>query len=290
MVIIAEDGLATADAGSRQGNGKGSANGSASERSVTQRARAGAGRALEFVKGGEENVGGIERMLSVVGGAALVGLAARRRGPAGALGGLLGAVLLHRGATGHCMAYGALGVSTADGEDGLLVQQHGQAAVLDAQKAIKVVKSVTIDTPRADLYRFWRNFENLPRIMSHLESVEVLDDSRSRWTAKAPAGNHVTWEAEIINEVADRLIAWRSINEATVPNAGSVHFSDAPGGRGTEVKVVLEYEPPAGPLGRLVRKLFKEEPETQVREDLRRFKAVMEAGEAPTTDGQPRCA
>lgn len=275
MVTIAQDGLASAGVGNGRSNGSSNGSGSGSQ-PLAERARDLGGRALEFVKGGQENVGEVERVLSVLGGAALLGLAVRRGGASGVLGGLLGAALLHRGATGHCMVYGSLGVDTTG--HGGLVQQHGAAAVLDAQKAVKVEHAVTIDAPRAELYRFWRDFENLPRIMRHLESVEVLDERRSRWRAKAPAGTHVAWDAEIINEVEDGLIAWRSAPDASVPNAGSVHFSDAADGRGTQVRVVLEWEPPAGPVGRAFRTLFEERPEVQVREDLERFKAAMESG------------
>jgi len=235
------------------------------------------------------NVAKGERVASVLGGAALAVYGARRRGLPGALLALVGGALVRRGASGHCDVYQALGVSTADPDHTIgLQRQHGEAAVLDAARSIKVERTVTVGRPADELYRFWRSFENLPRVMEHLESVTVLDDRRSHWKAKAPAGTSVEWDAEIHNEVANELIAWRSVHEASVPNAGSVHFRPAPGGRGTEVKVVLEYQPPAGKLGALVAKLFGEEPDVQVREDLRRFKMMMETGEAATTEGQPR--
>jgi uncharacterized membrane protein len=122
--------------------------------------------------------------------------------------------------------------------------------------------------------------------MDHLESVTVQDDKRSHWVAKAPAGTTVEWDAEIINEKENELIAWRSLDGADVDNAGSVRFSEATGGRGTVVKVSLEYDPPAGIIGSLIAKLFGEEPSQQVQEDLHRFKQVMETGERPTTEGQ----
>jgi uncharacterized membrane protein len=234
------------------------------------------------------NVGSLERVASIVGGSALAIYGVRRKDAPGAVLALLGAALLHRGATGHCFVYEGLGVSTADDGAIQLRQQHGEAAVLDASKAIRVEHAVTIDLPAAELYRFWRNFENLPRIMRHLESVTVLDATRSRWKAKAPAGTSVEWDAVVHNEIPNQLIAWKSVDEAHIPNAGSVHFSDAPGGRGTEVRVVLEYQPPGGKVGQLVARLLGEEPDRQVREDLRGFKAVMETGEVPTTEGQPR--
>jgi len=234
--------------------------------------------------GSDHNVGQPERVVSALGGALLALWGIERRTLPGALAALVGGALVQRGVTGHCQVYGALGVSTAEGyAGGVLEKKHGRAAVLDASKAIKVERAVAINMPPGELYRFWRNFENLPRIMAHLESVTVVDDRRSRWKAKAPAGQSVEWDAEIIREEPERLISWRSIDEATVPNAGSVHFADAGGDRGTVVRVVLEYQPPAGQLGRLVAKLFGEEPDVQVREDLRRFKSMMEAGEVPNS-------
>lgn len=246
---------------------------------VRERAGAVLSQAGQLLTRGETNVGGIERVASVLGGLMLVGFALRKRNASGVLGGLLGAALLHRGSTGHCHLYGAMGMSTAP--DGGLVQQHGNAAVLDAQKAVKVEHRVIVNRPRAELYRYWRNFENLPRIMSHLESVTVLDERRSRWKAKAPAGQTVEWNAEVFNEVPDGLIAWRSERGASVPNAGSVHFSDA-GTGATEVRVVLDYEPPAGAMGVAVAKLWGEEPAQQVKDDLQKFKRAMEAGGTAT--------
>ncbi len=146
---------------------------------------------------------------------------------------------------------------------------------------------MTIDKAPEELYRFWRNFENLPRFMQHLQSVTVMDSIHSHWVANAPAGTSVEWNAEIINDRPNQLIAWRSVGDSQIGNAGSVHFTPAPGNRGTEVKVVLEYDPPAGRIGSLIAKLFGEEPNQQVREDLRHFKEIMETGEIPTTKGQP---
>jgi len=133
-----------------------------------------------------------------------------------------------------------------------------------------------VSRPVSEVYHFWRNFENLPRFMDHLESVTVLDENRSQWVAKAPAGMRVEWEATIHNEIENELIAWRSLPGADVNNAGSVHFTPVGEGQ-TEVRVVLSYEPPAGKVGATVAKLLGEEPSTQVEDDLRRFKQVMEA-------------
>ena len=233
------------------------------------------------------NVNDIERVLSVAAGGALAAYALKKRDVSALLVGLLGGALVERGVTGHCHVYGALGMSTAEDEadgEGRPVQQHGANAVLDASTAQRVERTVTINRTPSELYAFWRDFTNLPRIMKHLEAVEVLDQTRSRWTAKAPAGSTVTWEAEVYNEVPNELIAWRSLHDADVPNAGSVHFKALPHDRGTEVRVLLEYQPPAGRLGGLIAKLFHEEPDAQVREDLRRFKQLMEAGELAVSE------
>ena len=132
--------------------------------------------------------------------------------------------------------------------------------------------------PVEELYQFWRNFENLPRFMDHLESVTIIDEGRSHWVVKGPAGIRVEWDAEIHNEIPNELIAWRSLAGSEVDNAGSVHFMPTEIGD-TEVRVVLRYDPPAGKLGATVARLFGEEPSRQVAEDLRRLKQVVEAGE-----------
>jgi uncharacterized membrane protein len=141
-------------------------------------------------------------------------------------------------------------------------------------KGIRVEKSIEVNAPPEEVYRFWRNFENFPRFMENLEWVRVIDDTRSRWRVKGPAHIDAEWEAEIINEVPNELIAWRSLNGSNVDNAGSVHFR--PTDRGTEVKVEFLYHPPAGRVGAGLAKLLGEDPEKQVEEDLRRFKALVE--------------
>ena len=155
-------------------------------------------------------------------------------------------------------------------------------------RRIEVVKSMTINRPVAELFAFWRDFQNLPRIMPHLRSVDVLSEDRSHWVANAPAGLTVEWNAEIVNEKPDTLIAWQSCEGSEVANWGVVRFSEVPGGRGTEVKVELEYESPAGTTGAVLAKLFGEEPSQQIEDGLRRFKQIMETGEVPTVTGQPR--
>ena len=233
------------------------------------------------------NLGSLERALSVTAAAALGFYGLRRRDLGGLALAVVGGALMQRGLTGRRALQSAPGPSSGDGGRVRLRKQRGGAAVLDASQARKVEDAVTVSRPRAELYRFWRDLENLPRVMRHLESVTVLNAERSRWKAKAPAGAAVEWDAVIINEIENELIAWKSVDEADVRNAGSVHFRDAAGGRGTELRVVLEYDPPAGRLGAAVATLLGEEPNVQVREDLRRFKQLVETGEIATTEGQP---
>lgn len=153
-------------------------------------------------------------------------------------------------------------------------------------RAMHFTRTVTIGRSREDLFRFWRNFENLPQIMSHLKLVQVITEKRSHWVAKGPAGHDVEWDAEIVNEHPNEMIAWQSCSGADVVNAGSVRFSPATGGRGTVVKVEVKYEPPAGVLGATVAKLFAQSPEKQIAVDLLRFKQLMETGEIARTEGQ----
>jgi uncharacterized membrane protein len=152
---------------------------------------------------------------------------------------------------------------------------------------IKVERSITVNRPPDVLYDFWRNFENLPLIMNHLESVKVLDDKRSHWVAKGPVGTRMEWDSEVTKEIKDEQLDWQSLPGSEVSNIGSVFFKKAPGDRGTEVKVIFSYDPPAGSIGVAFAKLFGEEPSQQVSDDLRRFKQLMEAGEIATVEGQP---
>jgi uncharacterized membrane protein len=152
-------------------------------------------------------------------------------------------------------------------------------------RGVRVEQVVTINRPSDELYRYWRDLANFPNFMRHLKQVEVLDQRRSRWTAKAPAGRSVHWDAEIVQDQEGEWIAWRSLPGSEIENSGSVRFAPAPGARGTEVRVQMEYKPPAGRVGRIIAMLFGEEPEQQIREDLRRFKQLMETGEIPLSDG-----
>jgi uncharacterized membrane protein len=222
---------------------------------------------------GQVNVGERERMLSALGGGALALYGLRRGGLGGAVLLALGGGLIYRGYSGHCPAYDAMGMNTA----------ADAPAPPEAyfERGIHVDESVMIDRRPWDLYAFWKDLENLPRFMDHLQDVRKIDDRRSHWVAKAPAGTSVEWDAEIINDEPNALIAWRSLGGASVDNAGSVRFIPGAQGQGTQVRVVLDYIPPAGRVGAAIAKLFGEEPSRQVGEDLRRFKELMEGGKTP---------
>lgn len=219
----------------------------------------------------EQEQGG-DRWATVLGGAALVGsavlalYAARDRSWRSiglAVAG--GAPLLYRGATGHWVP----------------------RTIADRGEPLTVETSVTVNRSREELYRFWRQLENLPSFMKHLDTVEDLGDGRSRWVAESPVGKRVEWEAVIIEEREGHLISWRSVPGSQLETAGSVLFEDAPGGRGTVVRVSMEYRPRGFGAGRALARLLAGPTQQEVKEDLRRFKQLMEAGEVPTTWGQP---
>jgi uncharacterized membrane protein len=218
------------------------------------------------------NVGNTERLVSGIAGAALILLAFRRKRLRGILL-PIGGNLITRAVSGRCPINRALGRNTAQAD------RMSPVASVARGQGIKVERSITVNRPQAEVYRFWRRLENLPRFMDHLESVTVIDENRSHWVAKAPAGTKVEWDATIHNEIEDELIAWRSLPGSDIDNAGSVHFT--PAENGTEVRVVLSYDPPAGRVGAAVAKLLGEEPGNQVEEDLRRFKQVMESSKTP---------
>ncbi len=153
--------------------------------------------------------------------------------------------------------------------------------------AIHIRRAVTINKSPEELYQFWHQFENLPQFMNHVESVSATGNNRYHWVVKGPAGTHVEWDAEIIMDRTNELIAWRSCEGADVDNAGTVRFEKAPGNRGTAVRVQLEYKPPGGALGRTAAMLFGEAPEKQLAVDMLRFKQLMETGEIARTEGQP---
>jgi len=201
----------------------------------------------------------------------LLAAASRRSIPSFVLAGA-STPLLYRGVTGHW----PLAV------DGLRKSNDTKTA-LAGSRGVHVRESVRLEVPIAEVYRSWRHLEGLPRFMSYLESVTEHSNGRSHWIATGPGGLRVEWDAEIINEVENQILAWRSLPNSDVVTAGSVNFDSWNGGRGTQVTVHLQYAPPAGKSGALVARLFGREPSQTIREDLRHFKQLLEAGEIPRT-------
>jgi len=152
---------------------------------------------------------------------------------------------------------------------------------------IYLERSIAVSKSPEECYRFWRSFENLPRFMQSLESVRQLDERRSRWVAKGPMAMRLEWTSEITTDRPGEELGWRTLDDSGAANAGSVRFEVAPAGRGTIVRVSLHYSPLGGALGAGLVKLLGHDPQSRIREDLRRFKQVMETGEIPTTQGQP---
>jgi uncharacterized membrane protein len=213
---------------------------------------------------GKRNVGSTERWASGLGGGALVLWGLRRASLTGLAVAVAGVALAWRGISGWCGLYGALGIDRADGRTTV------------GNLGVKIDRSVVVAAPPERLYGFWRKLENLPRIMSHLDRVETLSATRSRWHAKAPAGLPIAWEAEIINDHPPTLIAWHTVSGASVPHAGSVRF--VPEGTATRIEVSLQYDPPGGALAHEVAALMDGDAGARIEHDLAEFKRALESG------------
>jgi uncharacterized membrane protein len=224
----------------------------------------------------QRNITDWERAGSIIAGTLIGALAASRREGRGAAAAAAGGLLL-RGLSGYCPVSAAVGRDT---------RTTTTREALSGSRGIHVREAITINRPVDEVYRFWRQLSNLPSFMSHLEHVEELDRTRSRWTVRGPAGIGVSWDAHIINEIPNELIGWQSVGDADVVSAGSVHFNPTPHGA-TEVWTHLQYVPPAGKLGAWIASLFGEEPSQQIREDLRRLKAYLETGEIARASERP---
>jgi uncharacterized membrane protein len=209
--------------------------------------------------------------LALGAGAALLLVGVSRRSTLGACFAVASVPLMYRGITGRWPH-----IPNRSRPD-------STRAALGGDRGIHVRESIRLDVPVADVYRFWRRLENLPQFMTHLDRVTEAPDGTSHWVTSGPAGLTVEWDAEIINEVENKILAWRSLPGSDVVTAGSVNFDVARGGRSTQVRVHLQYAPPAGKAGALVASLFGREPSQTVREDLRNFKQLLEAGEIPRT-------
>jgi uncharacterized membrane protein len=221
----------------------------------------------------------VEGWLSATAGAALSISGLWKRDKWGIALSLLGGVFLLRGISRHSALYQMLGISTAQRAP---KEQEGKAK----GKALRVERAVTINLPAQELYRRWRDLASLPEIIPALEEVQAQEDSRSRWTTKARGPFALSWEAEIVREQPGEYLTWHSLPGSSFRHQGSVQFTPATGGRGTEVRVTMEYHLPAGKLTARLASLCGLSPDQQVREALRHFKALMETGEIPTVQEQ----
>jgi uncharacterized membrane protein len=221
-------------------------------------------------------LGDAENWLALGTGASLLLIGASRRSTLGACLAVSSVPLLYRGVTGRWPA-----VTNAFG------RADDSRTALAGNSGIHIRESIRLEVPLEQTYRYWRDLQNLPRFMPHLARVTETGDGRSRWVAVGPGGLEVTWNAEIINEVENKVLGWRSLPDADVVTAGSVNFDKVRGGRSTQVSVHLQYAPPAGKAGALVTSLFGREPSQTIREDLRRFKQLLEAGETPRATPMP---
>lgn len=228
------------------------------------------------------NIGNGQRLLSGLTGISFLVSALSRRNWSGAGLAMVGGGLLHRAITGYCLAFGVLGIDMGGHHKPGHANDTNRLGrrKVHTSRATRIQEAIEIDRPPEEIYRFWRSFENLPRIMNHLDSVQVINDRLSHWVVKtSPGVPKVEWDAEIINEVENRRIGWRSLQGADVENTGSVEFRPVADGKKTQLIVTLQYEPPGGQLGSAITKWFGEDTNLQVAQDLQRFKEHMESGE-----------
>lgn len=226
-------------------------------------------RALAPTRAGRSNLGRTERIVSAAVGGGLLAAATRQRGPARAVLGILGVLGVSRAATGHSRVYEAVGVSSSD-------LAHGAGVSID--------ENVTINAPVAEVYDRWADVTQLPRYMGYLESVTEVAPGITTWVVNLPRGRDLTFDAEIIDQKRNEVVAWHTIPGARIEHSGSVRFHEVPG-RGTELQLKLRFVPPAGTAGFAAARLFRKLEERGIAEELRRFKSVVEAGEAPTNEG-----
>jgi uncharacterized membrane protein len=224
----------------------------------------------EQIYDGRTSLSDAENWLALGSGALLLLVGVSRRSLVGALVAASSAPLLYRGITGRWPALG----------NGF-TQPDSTKTALSGNRGVHVRESIRLEVPLPEVYGFWRRLEHLPRFMTHLDRVSERSDNTSHWVAVGPAGLAVEWDAEIINQVENKLIAWRSLPGSDVVTAGSVSFASVRAGRSTAVSVHLQYAPPAGKTGAFIASLFGREPSQTIREDLRRFKQLLEAGEIP---------
>lgn len=232
-------------------------------------------------KNSSVNVGDGERVLSgLVGGAFLLLAVQQRKSWLVSPAALLGLSMLGRGLTGRCKVYRELGIDSAHGGHQLAIP----GTMFNG--TVKVQKTVTINKSPAQIYEFWRRFENLPSFMQNLESVRETEPGQTHWVARGPGDLQLQWDARIHEDTANERLSWTTVENSPIRHNGSVSFREDPAGRGTQVKVVLRYDIPGGRLGQGLAKMLGGEPGQQLDADLRRLKMFLETGEVARTDGQ----
>lgn len=231
---------------------------------------------------GDVNMDRNERMASVLGGAGLALLGVRQKGVAGALLGAAGAALIARGASGHCPVYGAAGIDTSERQR----TRRGRPAEADADAGVSVHASITVSRPPEQAYAVWRDFTNAPKYMDRIAQVEILDETRSRWTATGPMGRSWTWESQVVEDSPGELIAWESLPGSELPNRGWVQFLPAGNdGRHAEIRYFVEFDPPGGVIGEAIAHAFHDAPREMIRGDLRRFRSLLETAHPAPSAG-----
>ena len=227
------------------------------------------------------NISQQERTASVLIGTGLTALGLWKRGGLGLLTAAAGGGMIFRGVTGHCYGFEMLGKNTAEDDAADPTRLY--------EKGVRMESAVTVSKPARELYDYWRDLTNLPSFMDNLTRIEVGEDGKSTWYVKGPAGVPAQWTAQVINDEPGKVIAWKTVGEADVHNAGAVRFDE--GRHGTVVKVEIEYLPPIGGaianFGAKIARLLGQAPQNDLDADLRKFKQLMEAGEVATTQGQP---
>lgn len=227
----------------------------------------------------QQNVGNIERWASLLtGGIFAVGAATSKSATCQLVCGTIGAGLLARGLTGTCALYGAMGIDTS--------HERPEGTAVRAGHGYKIEESIRVERPADELWSYWRNLEQLPRFMNHLKKVTTVPGGLTHWIAEGPLGVTAEWDAEIVNERENEMIAWRSVPGSRVDTAGAVHFQEV-GPHSTDVRVTLKFDPPLGATGAALAWLSGASPAKMVREDLERFKQLMETVEQPTASRKP---
>jgi uncharacterized membrane protein len=231
--------------------------------------------ASTFDRAHQPSSGGLERWGAFAVAAAMIGYGVSRRTATGWCLAASAAPLVYRGATGRW----------PPGMAALVAPRGDTREALGGPRGLYFRESIRLECPIEEVYGFWRRLENLPTFMENIVSVADLGGGRSQWVARGPADMPFEWQAEIINEIPNKLLAWKSLPGGDVVSAGSVAFEPARGDRGTQLTVTLQYAPPAGRIGSFVASLFGREPSQTIREDLRRLKQLLEAGEIAKAAG-----